>query len=382
MTGHLRWRNRARCGLARGAAMVLALCASRAALSTPADRQHAFAPADIVEMLHRANNHQQANPWRALDRNWIRGTYFTGVMAFYEATNDPSILAQALHWSEVNGWQPGWENSGANKLTCAQTYLQLYFLQRDPRMIEPLIQWLHSGHPATPTGAKVWYLEGGARYVDSLYVGAPTLAMLSAATGDPVYLEWMDAFFWSVVDECLDREDGLFYRDARYRGRRTAAGKKVYWSRGNGWLFAALPRILRYLPESDPRYARYRELYGGMAAAIAARQLASGFFCTNLADPAQFPGPETSGTGFFVYGFAWGVRHGVLERATYLPVIRNGWGALAEALSEEGKVQWGQQVGAEPVEVAKSQSHEYVTGTFLLAGSEVLGLARAGALLQ
>jgi hypothetical protein len=37
-------------------------------------------------------------------------------------------------------------------------------------------------------------------------------------------------------------------------------------------------------------------------------------------------------------------------------------------------VQWGQDVGDRPVLVKKEDSHEYVTGTFLLAASEVYKL--------
>jgi hypothetical protein len=43
-------------------------------------------------------------------------------------------------------------------------------------------------------------------------------------------------------------------------------------------------------------------------------------------------------------------------------------------VSEEGKVQWGQKVGDRPVMHLKEDSHEYVTGTFLLAASEVYKL--------
>ena len=62
----------------------------------------------------------------------------------------------------------------------------------------------------------MWYLEGGRRYADSLYVGPPTLALLGRATGEQTYYEWMDEFFWDVHAELFDREEGLFYRDKRF----------------------------------------------------------------------------------------------------------------------------------------------------------------------
>jgi hypothetical protein len=40
-------------------------------------------------------------------------------------------------------------------------------------------------------------------------------------------------------------------------------------------------------------------------------------------------------------------------------------------VNEEGKVEWGQLVAGSPYMVKKEDSHEYGTGTFLLAASEV-----------
>ena len=40
-------------------------------------------------------------------------------------------------------------------------------------------------------------------------------------------------------------------------------------------------------------------------------------------------------------------------------------------MTAEGKVQWGQQVDAAPNPLKQESTHEYVTGTFLLAASEM-----------
>jgi rhamnogalacturonyl hydrolase YesR len=72
-----------------------------------------------------------------------------------------------------------------------------------------------------------------------------------------------------------------------------------------------------------------------------------------------------------VYAIAWGINHGVLDRATFEPVVRKGWTALAGCVDENGKVRWGQKVAASPYAIQQEDTHEYVTGTFLLAGSEM-----------
>jgi hypothetical protein len=128
----------------------------------------------------------------------------------------------------------------------------------------------------------------------------------------------------------------------------------------------------------DRNWIRATWYTGVMAAAIAARQGRDGLWRPNLADPDEFPMPEASGTGFFTYGLAWGVQQDVLDRKAYLPVVEKAWASLVACVSEEGKVEWGQPVGDRPVAVQREDTHEYVTGAFLLAGSQVFTLAANG----
>jgi rhamnogalacturonyl hydrolase YesR len=200
--------------------------------------------------------------------------------------------------------------------------------------------------------------------------------MLAKATGDEKYLAYLHAFFWDVQAELFDKEAGLFYRDKRFIGQTSPHGKKVLWSRGNGWAFAGTARILDWLPADDPDRPHYVELLKTMAAAIAKAQGVDGLWRPNLADPAEYSMPESSGSSFFCYGIAWGINHGVLDRATYLPVVQKGWRGLTRVVTADGQVQWGQPVGDRPVAVKQEDTHEYVTGAFLLTGSEMLKLAR------
>jgi len=340
-----------------------------------------FSAASITTLLEKVNRYQTEHPVKnKSDRNWERGTWFTGVMAAGAATGDTNYFEQAWRFGEEQQWQPGTEKSGGNVLTCTQTYLELYFLKHDRACIAPVIAWLDSGKPNTPSGAKVWYLEGGRRYADSLYVGAPALAMLAKATGDQKYLDWMNAFFWDVQAELFDAEAGLFYRDARFIGTKTVNGKKIFWSRGNGWAFASLPRILACLPENDSNRPKFVALFKQMAVAIAKQQQPDGLWRANLGDAAELPAPESSGSGFFCYGMSWGIRNGLLDRKTFLPIVRKAWVGLTGCVSEAGMVRFGQPVGDRPVAVNAEDTHEYVTGAFLLAGSEVLRLVNTGVL--
>ncbi len=326
-------------------------------------------------LMVRVNDWQKRHPLVAADdRNWIRATWYTGVMAAWKSTRDRRFLDQAMAWGKQHDWQVGTEADGANRLFCTQTWLEVYFQQKQRGMIEPVIQWLDSKAPNSPAGASVWFLEEGRKYVDSLY-GAAALAMLAKATGDTRYLDVMDSFFNDVTAELFDQESGLYFRDHRFIGKTTARGRKILWSRGNGWAFAGIARVLEYLPVNDPRRARYLEIFRRMASELARRQGADGFWTPNLDDAEDVKTPETSGTGFFCFGLAWGIHHGVLDRREFLPAATKAWAALERSVTPEGRVSWGQLVGDRPVPVAEADTHEYVTGTVLLAASEIYGLA-------
>jgi unsaturated rhamnogalacturonyl hydrolase len=331
---------------------------------------------EILALMHRVDTYQLEHPvMKPDDRNWERGTWYTGVMEAWKGTNDQTFFDRALDWGKQNQWQVGTEKLGANRLFCSETWTELSLAKHDPTMIKPTVEWLKTDAPNSPAGTKRWYLDGGKPYVDSLY-GAVVFAMLTRATGNQEYLITMRAFFDDVTGELWDQESGLYYRDPIYIGKRTARGRKIFWSRGNGWVFAGIARLLDYLPRNDPERPKLLERYRRMASELVKRQGPDGFWRANLDDPEDVPNPESSGTGFFCFGLAWGINNHILDRKTYLHATVKAYDALAAAVSPEGKVQWGQQVDARPNPSARESTHEYVTGTFLLASGEVYRLSR------
>jgi len=334
-----------------------------------------FRKGAIIRVMRQVHDYQLAHPWRRTDRDWIRATYYTGVMGLYRATGDSEVLDQALAWAEKHGWAEGTEKDPANRKTCGQTYLELYFLKPEPKRIARIRAYVDARMAKVAAGEsplKGWY------YCDTLYVGPPTIAMLGKATGEQKYYDYLNRVYWAVADRLLDRRYGLFYRDASYFDARTRNGKKVFWSRGNGWVLGGIPRVLEYLPRDNPFYNRYVGLFRTLAASIARRQGADGLWRSNLDDPDEYPNPETSGTAFFCYGMAWGIQHGLLDRDTYLPVVLRAWQGLVRMVQPCGKLGYVQPVGAAPAPATRDQTHEYAMGLFLLAGEQMIKLVESG----
>jgi rhamnogalacturonyl hydrolase YesR len=199
---------------------------------------------------------------------------------------------------------------------------------------------------------------------------------MAKATGRQDYLDFMVQHWWQTSDYLYDPEEHLYFRDDRFFARRERNGRKVFWSRGNGWVMAGLARVLQDLPRdhlSRPRFVRqFRE----MAERIVTLQQPDGFWRASLLDPGSYPMRETSGTGFYVYALGWGVNEGLLERSTFAPAVLNGWSALVSSVHEDGKLVYVQPIGETPVHFDEESTDVYGDGAFLLAGSEVYRLRR------
>ena len=354
-------------------------------LACSSNAQDIYKKEYVKELMERVNSYQLNHPWQEFDDNWIRGTYYAGVMACYLATEDEQFLTQSERFCESLKWslpagKAGSEGGGGNLLTCGQTMLECYFVDKKQSKIENIITHLENPELKNPIGQPLtWHWEAGRMYVDAIFTGPPTLAMLYKATGDERYLQWMDHFVWSIYGRLYDEEENLFYRDVRFRNEalqkdNVVNHKKVIWSRGNGWAIAGFARILQYLPEDHGSYNKFVLVLQHMASALKDCQSEEGFWYPNLADPDDIHLKETSGTSFFIYGLAYGVNNGLLDPGEYLPVIKKAWKSVCEEINDEGKVQWGQKVGDRPVNLSEDDSHEYVSGTFLLAASEIYKL--------
>jgi rhamnogalacturonyl hydrolase YesR len=218
-------------------------------------------------------------------------------------------------------------------------------------------------------------------WCDALFMGPPVMVKLGVTTGNMKYLKKCDEYVHECYNLLFNKEEHLFARDLEYtikndgKDRYEANGKKIFWSRGNGWVMGGLTRILKELPANYPERPFYENLFKEMAARIVSLQQSDGLWRASLLDPDSYPGGEVSGSSLYCYALAYGLNSGLLDSENYLPAVKKTWVALNKCVNEEGRVGWVQPIGASPQQDFTSDSWEvYGTGAFLLAGSEVIKL--------
>ncbi len=326
---------------------------------------------EIKLAMQKVFNWQIANPVVGNAKNvddWARSVFYSGIIRAYETTKDKAYLNEAIRWSESLNYKLGDRYRHADDHTRGQTYLGIYAFKKDKQVISATKAVYDSLLLSPKPGRQEWW------WCDALFMSPPVLVRLAAATGDQKYNDFMSKMWWDTTDFLFDKQENLFYRDKSFFERRSVNGKKIFWSRGNGWVMGGLVQVLEYLPKSHPDYKRFEELYLKMAKKIATIQQADGLWRPNLADPAEYTNKETSGSGFFVFALAWGINHGYLDKATYLPVVEKGWKGLNEQVTVEGKLTWVQRIGSKPEAVKSEDNQEYGSGAFLMAGAELLKL--------
>lgn len=248
-------------------------------------------------------------------------------------------------------------------------------------------------------------------WLDGLFMGSPVYARWQHCFGaaddtgswDDIALQFktihrytydadkqLNYHAWSATPEAPD--SFWAQRDGDHRGC-----SREFWARGMGWYFAALVDVLEVMPAAHPDYAALKEILSQVAAGLARRQDAAsgvwyqllqydGTVCGdgtgdrvgdatyNVGTTANYL--EASASCIFTYAYLKGIRLGLLDRATYLPLAERAYEGLLKTFIREradGGLDIVQSCASAGLGPAKSPSR---TGTvnYYLCGSDV-GLA-------
>lgn len=348
--------------------------------------------AEVSNIISQVNDTWQRNHPEQERSFWDPAVYHTGNMEACLLFKNKAWFDYSKAWGEKNRWQGARETDKAKWLykqygesmqhvlfgdwqICFQTYLDLFAAAKEFGEAGDVSPWVARakevmGFEAYSDANDYWW------WADALYMVMPVMTKMYKMTGDTKYLDKMYEN-WSYANSIMyDEETGLYFRDGKYvyPKHKTAAGKKDFWARGDGWVLAAFAKILQDLPKKDKHRKEYIAYYKRQAQAVADCQQAEGYWTRSMLDPEQAPGRETSGTALFCYGLQWGINHGFLKKKVYQPVADKAWEYLATiALQPDGTVGYVQPIGekAIPGQVVNQKSvTNFGTGAFLLAACE------------
>jgi unsaturated rhamnogalacturonyl hydrolase len=363
--------------------LLIAILALSNACKTPAT-VGGISKASVEQAMLKALAWQEANPIQAkAPTDWTNGAYYTGVMKAHQATKNQAYYDAMLNMGKRTQWQTYERLFHADDVVISNAYLHLAQLGEKAVDLAPTERFIQA-HLYEPQKWKegrgnseqvtLWW------WCDALFMAPPLITKYAVMKNELKHLDEMHKYYMQCYNLLYDNENKLFIRDNRFlwlglgTDVKETNGKKVFWSRGNGWVLGGLALLLNDMPKNYKHRPFYENLYKTMAARILELQPADGLWRTSLLAPENWAHGEASGSGFHTYALAWGVNNGLLDKATYKPAVLKAWKALSDCQQESGKVGWVQNIGFDPKPADKDSWQNFGTGAFLIAGSEVLKL--------
>jgi unsaturated rhamnogalacturonyl hydrolase len=313
--------------------------------------------------------------------DWGYGAFWSGLMDWYKVDQKKQYMRSMLNMGEKYRWNIRPRLWDANVLCIGHLYLDLYKMKKQPEMIEMIGFGLNAYFDRDPTKPDVTFKDNNYwwswwSWCDALYMAPPTFAKYAEVTGKTRYLDKMDELFMITYNYLYDKDEKLFFRDDRFFTQRSPSGKKIFWSRGNGWVIAGLVKVLQSMPKDYPHVQFYENLFKEMCSRFKEIQQPEGHWSPSLLDASYFGSIETSGTGFICYALAYGINEGYLNKEEFLPVVEKAWSILEKSVHPDGKLGYVQRVGDSPDQVTYENTASYGVGAFLSAASEVYKLAK------
>ncbi len=347
---------------------------------------------DILGMARRTNNYfmeKFADPnaiyhanKKAYETNlWTRAVYYEGLMALYEVDPQQRYADYIDLWGNHHNWLPrkGKDNTNADNQCCQQVYIDRFLQSGNKECIANVGNNLDGQMNTGKNDFWTW--------IDAIQMAMPVYAKYAKMTGQRKYLDYaMNSYKWTrdtLAGGLFNKKEGLWWRDKDYvPPYKEKDGNNCYWSRGNGWVYAALVRVMQTLPKNSKEYKYLKKDFLAMTKALLKCQRKDGFWNVSLVSPDTFGGPEMTGTSLFLYGMAWGVNNGILSQKKYSATIEKAWKAIASCIHPNGFIGYNQGTGKDPSAGqpvtfnSMPDFEDYGTGCLLLAAAEYYKLVK------
>ena len=351
--------------------------------------------AGLIDKVIKWQNQQTDHVEKYTRTNWQFASYYIGVMKAFKVTGNKDYQNFLYQVGKDHNWESQPDMYHADKIAIGQIYIDLYQQKREEVMIKNIKWILDANLLRSKPMPDVRYKNNTYRHewwswCDALFMAPPTFAKMYQITKNVKYLNYAIDHWLITTDYLWDKKENLIYRDDRYFDLRTKSGKKIFWSRGNGWVIGGLVHMLEIIPRDHPKRILLVNQFQKMSHRILDLQerTSDGLWRSNLLDPgifaylnrkgdkfiqtAEIDIPENSGSAFFCYGFAWGINNGLLDPDLFEKPMVKAWKELTKYVNKKGQLGYVQPVGKDPKPYDEDSWHEFGTGAFLLAASEYM----------
>jgi len=335
-----------------------------------------------VELINKVAEWQMAHfpDSMAPKAGWVHAALFRGLVEWGEYQQSEQIDRFLIQVGEELEWGMLDRIYDADDLCIGQTYIRLYKRYNSPEMIKKVVDRVHyiMDHPQDGSLRTEKNKPNRDRWgwCDALFMAPPVFAQLYRLKTAEEYLDFCFSEYQVTCDSLYDKQHCLFTRDLRFIDDKEANGEKVFWSRGNGWVYSGLTFMLNDVPVWHASYNYYLSLYQEMTDAVVASYDENGSWHASMLDQEAYPHPENSASGFFIHGLAWGINKGILDKGKYQPIVEKGWATLKSYINADGKLGYVQPIGHAPKMIDGEMTAPYGAGAFLLAATEVMKLNR------
>lgn len=383
----------------------------------PAVRSHLYSAEEVKENADRANawflnsveNGTLKVPMYDLNSTetvklgefeWKDSVYYSGVSDYILTTGDQEGYDYLKGIGEAAKYRcnSGTYTPHGDHYQIGETFMNLADIASTPyQFAQPKtnLDWNVASFPNIPPKVSGDHRDDNSRdwshlsfwWCDALYMALNSYTLMSRITGDDKYVTTAKQGYDYAKGFLYDQDDHLWHRDLTQlsltNSKDSGDHHKVYWARGNAWVFAALAKELIYLDKGEfPEiYNDYLDDFIEMAESLADHQRDDGLWNVSITPYEAYAGKEITGTCGFLYGYCVGLALGILDEKTYMPIVEKGFETIYDTCFLDGTDQLGymQTVGYQPQNyVSESFSrvitNEFGMGLFLLASSAFMRL--------
>lgn len=308
--------------------------------------------------------------------DWTNGALYVGMTKYARISENEKYWNFLKSIGEKQKWKLHWRKYMADDHIVGQLYFELFRKYGEGKMTKRTLKhldWIIENPSKQPITLDKYKHTERWTWCDALFMAPPLWAKAAKVTGDVKYTDFMMKEYEASKQHLFDKNEHLFYRDDSFIGKQDH-GSKIFWSRGNGWVFGGLTLLMDEYEKDTNEYKYFKDIYLKMAKKIISIQTPEGHWAMSLLNQKYYKTPETSGTAFFTFGLAWGINNGILEKDTYEPSVKKGWNTLTSYITKDGMLGYVQPIGAGPDKSFIDQTEVYGTGAFLAAGTEVYKL--------